>query len=339
MADRNAKRLCGLFHRARGRLASAPATLVRPGNHQRDLVAGTYQRSEHHRGRSGGTQKTEPQGYQPPRARTLREPTHDGLPADTARSGRTRRGVLTQQLYPEYPRCVYDSACPMTGQYFEAEPSVASRPGTVELRLADWQATLQVDRGVFSTYRVDPGTLALLHTSVPVPSGHLLDLGCGYGPIALTLARRSPASTVWAVDVNQRSVELTARNAVALGLTNVVAVLPGQVPESVKMAGIWSNPPVRVGKKNLHDLLARWLVRLDAGGFARLVVHKHLGGDSLATWLREQGWVVHRSGSKQGYRLLEVRAGDARRLGDSAPVPGGAAVPAGGGAAPEEETW
>ncbi len=192
------------------------------------------------------------------------------------------------------------------GHYFDAEPGVASRPATVSLSLPDVEAELRVDRGVFSAGRVDPGTVALLRATPPPPAGPLLDLGCGYGPIACTLARREPRATVWAVDVNRRARELTAANAAALGCANVRAVAPDEVPPQLRFAGLWSNPPVRIGNAALHEMLSIWLSRLEDDAAGWLVVHKHLGGDSLANWLRNAGYTVARRASKQGYRILEV---------------------------------
>jgi 16S rRNA (guanine1207-N2)-methyltransferase len=195
--------------------------------------------------------------------------------------------------------------------YFAAEPSVASRPSVIELVLPDATVTMTSDRGVFAADRIDPGTLILLKAiPTPVPTGHLLDLGCGYGPIALTLARRSPEATVWAVDVNRRAVDLAAGNASRLGLGNVRAGGPEDVPADVVFDEIWSNPPIRIGKQALHELLGTWLARLTPNGRAWLVVHKHLGSDSLAAWLHDRGFVVDRQASKQGYRVLVVRPGD-----------------------------
>jgi 16S rRNA (guanine1207-N2)-methyltransferase len=193
------------------------------------------------------------------------------------------------------------------GHYFDADPAVASRPSHVELVLPDFRVRLRSDRGVFSAGAVDPGTLHLLR-SVPAVAltGNLLDLGCGYGAIACTLAHRSPSATVWAVDVNERALALTAANALALGQPNVRVIRPEDTPSDLAFAGIWSNPPIRIGKAALHELLLSWLPRLESSGSAWLVVQRHLGADSLASWLGQSGWAVVRVGSKRGYRILKV---------------------------------
>lgn len=192
--------------------------------------------------------------------------------------------------------------------YFDPVPPGPSRPREVELALPDFRARLLADRGVFSAGAVDAGTVELLRAVPPPPAlGDLLDLGCGYGPIACTLAWRAPGAVVWAVDVNERAVALTAANAAALGLPGVRAVTPDGVPAGVRFAGIWSNPPVRIGKAALRELLAGWLGRLAGGAAAWLVVQRHLGSDSLAAWLAGEGWAVRRVASKRGYRVLEVR--------------------------------
>jgi 16S rRNA (guanine1207-N2)-methyltransferase len=164
------------------------------------------------------------------------------------------------------------------------------------------------DRGVFSGDRVDPGTVELLHAAPPPPaSGHLLDLGCGYGPVAVALATQAPGATVWAVDTNRRALGLAGENAARLGLGNIRAVGPDAVEPEVRFATIWSNPPIRIGKDALHRLLLEWLGRLTPDGRGYLVVHKHLGGDSLAVWLDDQGHGTNKLASRKGYRILEVR--------------------------------
>jgi 16S rRNA (guanine1207-N2)-methyltransferase len=193
--------------------------------------------------------------------------------------------------------------------YFARSPAARSARREVVLDLPDGSVTLVADTAVFSATRVDPGTQLLLAHGPAVPAtGDVLDLGCGYGPIAVTLARRAPRATVWAVDVNARAVALCTENAGALGLANVRAAHPDDVPGGVRFAAIWSNPPIRIGKPALHDLLAAWLARLAPDGAAHLVVSKHLGADSLARWLTEEGFAVARRASRRGYRLLDVSA-------------------------------
>ena len=174
--------------------------------------------------------------------------------------------------------------------------------------LPDLYLELATDAGVFSPGRLDPGTRLLLEESPPPPaSGDLLDLGCGYGPIACVLAARSPGATVWAVDVNERALELCARNARAAGLENVRCVTPGDAAVPARFAAIWSNPPVRIGKDALHALLGQLArpARCPAV-HAYLVVGRNLGADSLHRWLAGQGWPVTRLAARSGYRLLQV---------------------------------
>jgi 16S rRNA (guanine1207-N2)-methyltransferase len=193
------------------------------------------------------------------------------------------------------------------GHYFDASPASPSARTTVRLDLPDRSLELVTDRGVFSADRVDPGTrYLLLEAPAPPSSGTFVDLGAGYGPIACTLALRSPAATVWAVEVNERARGLCAWNAEHVGARNVRVVAPEDVPGDLSVDLLWSNPPIRIGKAALHDLLTGWLARLAPDGTAVLVVQKHLGADSLARWLTDQGHDTTRLGSRAGYRLLQV---------------------------------
>jgi 16S rRNA (guanine1207-N2)-methyltransferase len=194
--------------------------------------------------------------------------------------------------------------------YFEAQPLAAHRPGLVRVVLPDVYLELDTDSGVFSPGRLDPGTRLLLEEAPgPPASGDILDLGCGYGPIACVLAARSPGVTVWAVDVNERALGLCARNAARAGLGNIRCVTPSSPEIPRHFAGIWSNPPVRIGKAALHDLLLSWLARLAPGARASLVMGRNLGADSLHSWLERQGWPVTRLAARSGYRLLVVSQG------------------------------
>lgn len=194
-----------------------------------------------------------------------------------------------------------------TPQYFEAQPTTPSRRREITVHVRGRAMRLATDRGVFSAERLDPGTSILLqHGPAPAAEGTFLDLGCGTGAIAIHLARTSPAATVWAIDVNERAVELCALSAGLNDVSTVRAAVPDAVPGDVVFDEIWSNPPIRVGKAALHEMLARWLARLAPDGRAMLVVSKHLGSDSLARWIGEQGFTCTRLSSHKGYRLLRV---------------------------------
>ena len=190
--------------------------------------------------------------------------------------------------------------------YFSASPRSESRTRKITVRLAGRDVELVTAAGVFSPEHLDQGTSLLLDT-VPEPpqAGHLLDLGAGWGPIALALGLRAPDATVWAVDVNERALELVRTNAARLGLTNVNAVTPSDVPDGIRFAAIWSNPPIRVGKQELHAMLSQWLPRLEDDATAWLVVAKHLGAESLQRWLGDElGLEVERAQTSKGFRVL-----------------------------------
>jgi 16S rRNA (guanine1207-N2)-methyltransferase len=196
--------------------------------------------------------------------------------------------------------------------YFTAAPVSAAQRRAVTVELAGRRVTVNTAAGIFSPDGVDKGTAVLLREAPAPPArGTLLDLGCGWGPIALTLALRSPESQVWGVDVNERALDLLRTTASSLGLDPVHACRPGDVPEDLSFDAIWSNPPIRVGKAVLHDMLLTWLPRLAVGGAAYLVVQKNLGSDSLQRWLSEQlppeAYVVSRYASDKGFRVLQVR--------------------------------
>jgi 16S rRNA G1207 methylase RsmC len=194
--------------------------------------------------------------------------------------------------------------------YFTAEPDTPFRRGEIEFSVAGRDYRLAVASGVFSAGRLDPGTAVLLRKGgLPgaAAEGTLLDLGCGYGPIACVLASEAPKTTVYAVDVNSRARELTAENAATLGLSDRIRVAaPDEVPDDVAFTEIWSNPPTHVGKTELRALMERWLPRLAPGGTAWLVINRNLGGDSLHTWLEGLGWTVTRTASQKGFRVLRV---------------------------------
>ncbi|GAA1805679.1 class I SAM-dependent methyltransferase [Nesterenkonia flava] len=198
--------------------------------------------------------------------------------------------------------------------YFSPDPDAPLDRRRLRVELAGRNVDVTTAGGIFSPDGVDKGTAVLLrHVPDPAETGDLLDIGCGWGPMALTMAMRSPRARVWAVDVNERARVLCAENASALGLDNVMVRAPEDVPDDVRFTTIWSNPPIRVGKAVLHELLQLWLPRLADDADAWLVVQKNLGADSLQTWLRSmlasvsESFTVDRPETEKGFRLLRVQ--------------------------------
>jgi len=195
--------------------------------------------------------------------------------------------------------------------YFSQTPNTQFRPKEISAELDGREFTVTTAGGVFSPDHVDTGTKVLLdHLDQVPPSGNLLDIGCGWGAIALAMALHSPHATIWAIDVNDRSLELTTMNAARLGLTNLRVCRPEEVPADLEFSGIWSNPPIRVGKEVLHEILLTWLPRLEAEAEAYLVVQKNLGADSLHRWLEAElpaEFSTIRVDTAKSFRVLRVK--------------------------------
>ena len=200
--------------------------------------------------------------------------------------------------------------------YFTESPSSEAKTRELRLELAGREVTVETVSGTFSPTRLDLGTSVLLRHLPEPPAGDVLDLGCGWGPIALHTALEAKDAEVelrvWALDVNSRSLETTAANARRLGLETVRTVTAEDIPAEVQFAAIRSNPPIRIGKEALHELLETWLPRLAPGGRADLVVSKNLGADSLQKWIAGMlgdGFEVVRTGSSKGFRVLTIHRG------------------------------
>ncbi|WP_336658592.1 class I SAM-dependent methyltransferase [Leucobacter sp. USHLN153] len=202
----------------------------------------------------------------------------------------------------------------MTQHYFSASPEGELRPREIEVELAGAPRSVVTAGGVFSPEQLDRGTAILLR-EIPEASslgsagtGPLLDIGCGWGPIALGAALQQPEREIWAVDVNERSRELTRLNAERLSTRNVRVAAPEEVPEDVRFGEIRSNPPIRVGKEALHGILRLWLPRLADGGIAHLVVAKHLGADSLQRWIATEFTDLHveRAARDKGFHIIRI---------------------------------
>ncbi len=195
--------------------------------------------------------------------------------------------------------------------YFSETPGSDYKPKEISVVINGREVLVTTAGGVFSPDHIDQGTNVLLtHLDEAPAGGNILDIGCGWGPIALSLASASPKATIWAVDVNQRSLELTAANAKRLGLSNIKCVTPEEVPADLEFSGVWSNPPIRVGKDVLHEILLTWLPKLQEHAEAYLVVQKNLGADSLHRWLEAEmpeNFSTVRVDTAKSFRVLRVK--------------------------------
>lgn len=198
-----------------------------------------------------------------------------------------------------------------TEHYFSETTATPFKPREIEVELAGDPYKVTTAAGVFSPDSLDRGTQVLLNSLESAPDGDILDIGCGWGAISLHTALENPASTVWAVDINDRARELAAMNANRLNLQNITVSTPAEIPADITFTEIRSNPPIRIGKTALHELLKMWLPRLAIGGSAYLVVAKHLGAESLAKWIAETWpeFEVTRYARSKGFHVLRVLNG------------------------------
>lgn len=202
----------------------------------------------------------------------------------------------------------------MNEHYFSQTPSGTERRRHIAVQIAGNDVNVVTAGNIFSPDGLDRGTEVLLQT-VPAPPEHgsFLDIGSGWGPIALTLGTLAPDAEITAVEVNERAAALTATNAQYLRLSNIAVKHPDEVSSAARFDLIWSNPPIRIGKQALHAILSRWLPTLNPGGAAWLVVAKKLGADSLLPWINtmlEQKWpgefAVRRAATNKGFRVIHI---------------------------------
>jgi len=198
----------------------------------------------------------------------------------------------------------------MTDHYFTNSPNAGRNRQTTTATIWGTDYRFITASGVFARSGLDIATQVLLRALEP-PSGarRLCDVGCGYGPIAIALADHCPDAVVDAVDVNDTALGLCGENAALAGVADrVVPLRPEQTDPDVRYDEIWSNPPIRIGKQPLHELLLLWLPRLRPGGVMRMVVGKNLGADTLQAWLTGQGYRCERVASAKGFRVLVAHA-------------------------------
>jgi len=224
-------------------------------------------------------------------------------PENAATDSTSHESEATESAAPE-------PLAPATEHYFSPQPAGEYKTTEIEVSLAGREITVETAGSIFSPERLDMGTDALMRIVPQTPeTGNFLDLGCGWGPLAITMALEAPDANIYAIDVNERALALTKRNAARHKLGNIHVSTPQEVAAKVNFDIIWSNPPIRVGKAELHSIMKHWIPRLTVGGIGYFVVAKHLGADSFEKWLRAEfadSYDVFREDHYKGFRVVKV---------------------------------
>lgn len=197
----------------------------------------------------------------------------------------------------------------MADHYFSNNPVSKSDRRRWKFELRGQTFTFLSDQGVFSKNEVDFGSRLLIHTfEQPEEQGAFLDVGCGYGPIGLSLAKEFVNRHVDMVDVNERALELARENAILNGVTNI-SVFQSNVYENVsgQYAAILSNPPIRAGKKVVHEILERANEHLVPGGDLWVVIQKKQGAPSALAKMEEIYATVEVVKKEKGYYIIKSK--------------------------------
>ena len=193
--------------------------------------------------------------------------------------------------------------------YFQNDETLGSKPRTVNYSFKGVDFSLTSDLGVFSKNELDRGSKILIKTLLPLSLGsNLLDLGCGIGPIGLTLAYFTPGLNVTLSDVNTRALSLCNNNARTLKLSQRVTILQSDIYEKIegKFDSIVSNPPIRAGKKVTYEIYRGALSHLIDGGSLYIVIRKEQGAKSVKDYLEELFGNVAVLAREKGYFVLKA---------------------------------
>ncbi|AKU26843.1 class I SAM-dependent methyltransferase [Anoxybacillus geothermalis] len=198
----------------------------------------------------------------------------------------------------------------MSEHYYSAAPTSERNPQTWTFTLRGHEFRFTTDSGVFSKRGVDFGTQLLIETfEEPEVAGDLLDVGCGYGPIGLALAKSFPNRLVQMIDVNERALELARENKRANHIDNVriyQSDLFSEVGEQ-RFAAVVTNPPIRAGKRVVHAIFEQSRDHLLDGGELWVVIQKKQGAPSALEKLKELFPFVEVASKKKGYYIIKAK--------------------------------
>jgi len=196
----------------------------------------------------------------------------------------------------------------LTNHYYSKNPNIESDPKYWDFTLRDRTFRFKTDNGVFSKKEVDFGSRLLIETfSLPAGvEGDLLDVGCGYGPIGLSIAHAYPDTKVEMVDVNERAIQLAQENA-ALNQISNVNIHESNIFSSVthtSFAAVLTNPPIRAGKQVVHEIFEKSYEHLVPGGELWVVIQKKQGAPSAMEKMESLFGNVDVVAKKKGYFIL-----------------------------------
>lgn len=197
----------------------------------------------------------------------------------------------------------------MADHYFTNQPNSKTDKKVFSFTLRGNALKFQSDAGVFSRNEVDFGSRVLIETfTFPGVEGTILDVGCGYGPIGLSIAKEDPNRLVEMVDVNLRAIELAKENAKANNIENV-KIYESSIYENVtgEYAAILTNPPIRAGKTVVHTILKEAHEKLLPGGELWVVIQKKQGAPSAMELLKELFDEVEVVKKEKGYYIIKSK--------------------------------
>lgn len=198
----------------------------------------------------------------------------------------------------------------MSEHYYSRTQRVESNPKYWEYTLRNNLFRFKTDNGVFSKREVDFGSRLLIESfEIPEVEGPVLDVGCGYGPIGLSIAKDNNNRLVHMVDVNERAIELAKENA-ALNRTENVDIYESDRLLNVKgsnFAAIVTNPPIRAGKQTVHDIFEQSFMHLAAEGELWVVIQKKQGAPSTIEKLKELFFSVETIDKSKGYFVIKAK--------------------------------
>ena len=174
--------------------------------------------------------------------------------------------------------------------YYDNKPEVASKEGLITYEIYDKTITLVTDNGVFSKKRVDEGSFGFLKAIIPLSLGKkILDLGCGYGTIGLTLSLFKTEARIDLADINTRALSLCTRNAHNLGVNERVTVIESDIYSNIEglYDSIVVNPPIRAGKVVTYAMYDGAKQHLIDGGSLYVVIRKAQGAVSASEHIKE----------------------------------------------------